>query len=379
MRPPGDRGRRHLRCRRQGRDGGRHRHPFPHRRQQREHGAAADAGAARCRSGRAASDAAGERGLGHLRDRLPLRRHGLHHRGRAGGGAGLCPARASRAGRHSDHRQGDPVGPGQRRLPAEPHARERERIRGARLRGLDARDLARARHQGDQRRRRGGLQANVREFSLDDVVPFYGVSSRAIVKTLQRAVHELGVPHPLHVHCNNLGLAGNADTALATIAAAEGLPLHLAHLQFYGYGKEGGRGFSSAAARLAEAVNAAKSVTVDVGQVMFGQTVTISSDVLRQFNAATARARRMADFRRRRQWRRHRAVQRTARRFLQRRAVVRRARAVPADRRSLARLLHHRSSQRRALHDLSGHLRAAHGPRSARAMDRGIAARRRWR
>ena len=129
------------------------------------------------------------------------------------------------------------------------------------------------------------FKANMREFSLDDVVPFYGVSSRAIVKTLQRAVHELGVPHPLHVHCNNLGLAGNADTALATIAAAEGLPLHLAHLQFYGYGKEGGRGFSSAAARLAEAVNATKSVTVDVGQVMFGQTVTISSDVLRQFNA----------------------------------------------------------------------------------------------
>jgi formylmethanofuran dehydrogenase subunit A len=98
-------------------------------------------------------------------------------------------------------------------------------------------------------------------------------------------VHELGVPHPLHVHCNNLGMAGSADTALATIAAAEGLPLHLAHLQFYGYGKEGERGFSSDAARLAEAVNGAKSVTVDVGQVMFGQTVTISSDVLRQFNA----------------------------------------------------------------------------------------------
>jgi formylmethanofuran dehydrogenase subunit A len=129
------------------------------------------------------------------------------------------------------------------------------------------------------------FKSNLREFSLDDVVPFYGVSSRAIVKTLQRAVHELGVPHPLHVHCNNLGLAGSADTALATIAAAEGLPLHLAHLQFYGYGNEGGLGFSSAAARLAEAVNATKSVTIDVGQVMFGQTVTISSDVLRQFNA----------------------------------------------------------------------------------------------
>jgi formylmethanofuran dehydrogenase subunit A len=129
------------------------------------------------------------------------------------------------------------------------------------------------------------FKANVRAFSLDDVVPDYGVSSRAIVRALQRAVHELGVPHPLHVHCNNLGLAGNAETALATIAAAGDLPLHLAHLQFYGYGTDGERGFSSAAARIAEAVNRAKNVTVDVGQVMFGPTVTISSDVLRQFNA----------------------------------------------------------------------------------------------
>jgi formylmethanofuran dehydrogenase subunit A len=134
----------------------------------------------------------------------------------------------------------------------------------------------------------GGAAAfkdNVRSFSFDDVVPHYGVSSRQIVKTLQRAVHELGVPHPLHVHCNNLGLPGNFRTALETIAAAEDLPLHLAHLQFYAYGAEGKLGFSSAAPKLAEAVNAAKNVTIDVGQAMFGQTVTISSDVLRQFSA----------------------------------------------------------------------------------------------
>jgi formylmethanofuran dehydrogenase subunit A len=134
----------------------------------------------------------------------------------------------------------------------------------------------------------GGAAAfkdNVRSFSFDDIVPHYGLSSRTILKALQRAVHQLGVPHPLHVHCNNLGLAGNVETALTTIAAAEGFPLHLAHLQFYGYGKEGDRGFSSAAASLAEALNANESVTIDVGQVMFGQTVTISSDVLRQFNA----------------------------------------------------------------------------------------------
>ncbi len=129
------------------------------------------------------------------------------------------------------------------------------------------------------------FKENVRSFSLDDVVPSYGVSSRKIVKTLQASVDRLGLPHPLHVHCNNLGAPGAADTAAATIAAAEGLPLHLAHLQFYGYGTEGKRRFSSAAAELAERVNATPEISIDVGQVMFGQTVTVSSDVLRQFMA----------------------------------------------------------------------------------------------
>lgn len=132
------------------------------------------------------------------------------------------------------------------------------------------------------------FKANARSFAFDDVVPFYGVSSRQIVKALQRGVNQAGVPHPLHVHCNNLGLPGNVDTALTTVAAAEDLPLHLAHLQFYAYGRAGAHAFSSEAARLAEAINTAKHVTIDVGQVMFGQTVTVSSDVLRQFNARKA-------------------------------------------------------------------------------------------
>lgn len=130
------------------------------------------------------------------------------------------------------------------------------------------------------------FKANARAFSLDDEVPWYGATSRQIMKTLQRAVREIGVPHPLHVHCNNLGLAGACvDTLIATIEATEGLPMHLAHIQFYAYGKEGDRGFSSAAARIAAVVNAHKHVSVDVGQVMFGQTVTVSSDVMRQFSS----------------------------------------------------------------------------------------------
>ncbi len=135
----------------------------------------------------------------------------------------------------------------------------------------------------------GGATAfkyNARTFSLDDVVPFYGLTSRQIVESLQRAVEDLKIPHPLHLHANNLGIPGNVATALATIEAARGERLHFAHLQFYAYGSEGEKGFSSAAAELAAAVNAAPNVTVDVGQVMFRQTVTISADVLRQFNGA---------------------------------------------------------------------------------------------
>ncbi|QXP87099.1 formylmethanofuran dehydrogenase subunit A [Methylococcus capsulatus] len=133
----------------------------------------------------------------------------------------------------------------------------------------------------------GGAAAfkwNVRQFDLDDVVPYYGVSSRQILQTLQRAVCELGIPHPVHVHCNNLGVPGNVETAVATMEAAQGLPMHLAHVQFYGYGKEGAKGFSSGAARLMEAFHRHPNITMDVGQVLFGQTVTVSGDVIAQYD-----------------------------------------------------------------------------------------------
>lgn len=134
----------------------------------------------------------------------------------------------------------------------------------------------------------GGVCAckqNLRTFSLDDKAPEYGVSARDIFTRLQRAVAATGIPHPLHLHMSNLGLAGNVETALATIDAAQGSPLHLAHAQFYAYGKEGKNGFSSAAARFAEKINANRNVTMDVGQVMFADTVTISTDVMKQLNS----------------------------------------------------------------------------------------------
>jgi formylmethanofuran dehydrogenase subunit A len=134
----------------------------------------------------------------------------------------------------------------------------------------------------------GGVCAckqNFRSFSLDDKVPEYGISAHNILTRLQRAVASTQITHPLHLHMSNLGLAGNVETALETIDAAQGLPLHLAHAQFYAYGKEGKNGFSSAAARFAEKINNNKNITLDVGQVMFADTVTISTDVMKQLNS----------------------------------------------------------------------------------------------
>jgi formylmethanofuran dehydrogenase subunit A len=132
----------------------------------------------------------------------------------------------------------------------------------------------------------GGINAfkfNVRKLDVDEAGPHYGVRPRDIIRVLCRAVAELGIPHPLHVHASNLGAAGNIDSTLATVEAAEGLPIHLTHVQFHSYGREGSHGFSSAAQAIAEALKAHPHLSVDVGQILFGQTVTTSGDTMRQY------------------------------------------------------------------------------------------------
>ncbi|MFZ1070665.1 MAG: formylmethanofuran dehydrogenase subunit A [Methyloceanibacter sp.] len=132
----------------------------------------------------------------------------------------------------------------------------------------------------------GGISAfkfNQRKLDLDEEHVYYNVTPRQIIVTLARALKELGVVHPLHVHGCNLGIPGNIESTLATIRAAEGLPLHMTHTQFLSYGTEGDRKFSSGAARLAELVNKTPNVSIDVGQVLFGQTCTASGDSMRQY------------------------------------------------------------------------------------------------
>ncbi|MDX1914307.1 MAG: formylmethanofuran dehydrogenase subunit A [Methylophilus sp.] len=131
----------------------------------------------------------------------------------------------------------------------------------------------------------GGISAfkfNQRRLNLDENNVHYQVTPRQILQSLSRAVHELGIAKPLHVHSNNLGAAGNFQTTLDTMGASDGIPMHLTHIQFHSYGTEGDKKFSSAAGQIAEALNKNKHITADVGQILFGQTVTTSGDNMMQ-------------------------------------------------------------------------------------------------
>ncbi len=135
----------------------------------------------------------------------------------------------------------------------------------------------------------GGISAfkfNQRKLDLDEKHAYYGVTPRDILVTLSRGLLELGVTHPLHVHGCNLGIPGNVETTLATIRGVEGLPMHLTHIQFHSYGIGGDRHFDSGAARIAELLKQNPNISIDVGQVLFGQTCTASGDSMRQYNGA---------------------------------------------------------------------------------------------
>ena len=113
---------------------------------------------------------------------------------------------------------------------------------------------------------------------LDDSVAGRRVTPRAILETLTDAVSALRLPHPIHIHCNNLGTAGNYTTTLASMEALAGRRAHFTHLQFHCYGGGSGQPWSSAAAKVIEYVNAHPEVSTDVGQVMFGPATTITAD-----------------------------------------------------------------------------------------------------
>jgi formylmethanofuran dehydrogenase subunit A len=121
-------------------------------------------------------------------------------------------------------------------------------------------------------------QANGNVHSLDDHVAGFEVTPRQVLEAIGGAVDELGLPHPVHVHANNLGIPGNADTTLETMRTLSGRQAHFAHLQFHCYGGKPGGLPRSRAPELLDYLGDHPEITADVGQVMFGGAVTMTAD-----------------------------------------------------------------------------------------------------
>ena len=124
----------------------------------------------------------------------------------------------------------------------------------------------------------GGADGRRNVSGLDEAVGSSAVTPRKILETLAGATQALALPHPVHIHCNNLGQPGNAATTLESMRALAGRRAHFTHVQFHSYGGERGKPWKSGANDVIEYVNGHPEVSVDVGQVMFGSATTVTAD-----------------------------------------------------------------------------------------------------
>jgi len=138
----------------------------------------------------------------------------------------------------------------------------------------------------------GGLEAwgfggNVK--SLDDQVPNFCITPREIVRGLCKVNTMLNLPHTVHLHTNNLGKPGNFETTLETMKSVEDLGsrgkpvIHITHCQFSAFEGDDWRSLASGADKIADYVNNHSHVTLDMGQVIFTDTTTMTADGPFQF------------------------------------------------------------------------------------------------
>jgi formylmethanofuran dehydrogenase subunit A len=125
---------------------------------------------------------------------------------------------------------------------------------------------------------KGGLTSH--STGLDTKVTPFDVTPRQIIASLAQTAMDLHLPHAVHIHCNQLGIPGNWTTTLETMRALEGRRAHLTHIQFhsYGGGPDDQGTFCSKTPELADYINTHPNLTVDVGQVVFGETTSMTGD-----------------------------------------------------------------------------------------------------
>jgi len=133
----------------------------------------------------------------------------------------------------------------------------------------------------------GGIEAwgfgrNVR--NIDDPVPYFNITPREIIRGLCRVNQVLHLPHSVHIHTNNLGKPGNYVTALETMKCVEDLAagdkpvIHVTHCQFSSFKGHDWRTLESGAEEISRYVNRHSHISLDMGQVVFTDTTTMTAD-----------------------------------------------------------------------------------------------------
>jgi len=133
----------------------------------------------------------------------------------------------------------------------------------------------------------GGVEAwhwggNIR--GLDWEVPHFDITPREIIRGLCRVNQMLKLPHAIHVHPNNLGKPGNYSNTIKTMDCVRDMAqdgraaIHIAHCQFTSFKGEDWSTLRSGAEEVAGYVNANRHVTIDMGQIIFTATTTMTAD-----------------------------------------------------------------------------------------------------
>lgn len=124
---------------------------------------------------------------------------------------------------------------------------------------------------------------------IRDRVPYFEVTPAEIIETMIRSCELLRLPHSVHLHCNNLGKPGNYACTVETFNLVPDLnekrqTLYATHVQFHSYGGSDWKTFCSKAEPVADTVNNRPQIVIDMGQVMFGKTTTMTADGPMEFN-----------------------------------------------------------------------------------------------
>jgi len=119
---------------------------------------------------------------------------------------------------------------------------------------------------------------------LEDHVPNFDITPREIVQGLCKVNQLLHLPHTIHVHTNDLAKIGNYQTTIDTMDSVRGIGgdskpvIHITHVQFTGRTGSAWHNVGSGAPEIGDYVNKHDHVTLDMGQVVFMDTTTMTAD-----------------------------------------------------------------------------------------------------